>query len=190
MQLETARLLLRPVAAADLESLVALDNDPEVMFFINAGAPTPRAEVEADLHWWLGYPDRYPAYGFYAAIEKATGDFLGWFHLRPGEGAGPDEPELGYRLVRRVWGRGLATEGSRALVDAAFAQLGATRVNAETMAVNIASRRVMEKAGLRFVRTFDAGWPVRIPGDEQGDVEYAISRAEWEADQRAGRAAT
>jgi len=191
VRLETARLLLRPVVADDLESLVALDNDPEVMFFINAGAPTPRAEVEADLQWWLGYPDRYPAYGFYAAIEKATGDFLGWFHLRPGEGAGPDEPELGYRLVRRAWGRGYASEGSRALVDAAFAELGATRVYAQTMAVNIASRRVMEKAGLRFVRTFVADWPVRIPGDEHGDVEYAISRAEWEADQlRTGRTAT
>ena len=181
MRLETARLLLRPVVADDLESLVALDNDPEVMFFINAGAPTPRAEVEEDLQWWPGYPDRYPAYGFYAAIEKATGDFLGWFHLRPGEGAGPDEPELSYRLVRRAWGRGYASEGSRALVDAAFAELGATRVYAQTMAVNIASRRVMEKAGLRFVRTFVADWPVRIPGDEHGDVEYAITRAEWES---------
>ena len=50
------------------------------------------------------------------------------------------------------------------------------------MAVNIGSRRVMEKAGLRYIRTFDADWPVRIPGDEQGDVEYAISRAEWETD--------
>ncbi|MEO7125325.1 MAG: GNAT family protein, partial [Nakamurella sp.] len=49
-----------------------------------------------------------------------------------------------------------------------------------TMAVNTASRRVMEKAGLRFVRTFDADWPVRIPGDEHGDVEYALTRQEWE----------
>ena len=44
----------------------------------------------------------------------------------------------------------------------------------------------MEKAGLRFVRTFVADWPVRIPGDEHGDVEYAITREEWLADQAAG----
>jgi len=50
------------------------------------------------------------------------------------------------------------------------------------MAVNTASRRVMEKAGMRFVRTFHADWPVRIPGDEEGDVEYAIDRAQWERD--------
>jgi RimJ/RimL family protein N-acetyltransferase len=49
------------------------------------------------------------------------------------------------------------------------------------MAVNTASRRVMEKAGLRYVRTFHQDWPDEIDGDEQGDVEYALTRAEWDA---------
>jgi len=47
--------------------------------------------------------------------------------------------------------------------------------------VHTASRRVMEKAGLRHVRTFHQEWPYRIPGDEHGDVEYALTRAEWQA---------
>ena len=55
------------------------------------------------------------------------------------------------------------------------------------MAVNTGSRRVMEKSGMRFVRTFVMDWPVRIEGDEEGDVEYAITRAEWEADRAAAR---
>ncbi|HZA86374.1 MAG TPA: GNAT family protein, partial [Acidimicrobiales bacterium] len=67
-----------------------------------------------------------------------------------------------------------------------FAELGVDRVYASTMMVNTASRRVMEKAGLRYVRTFHADWPVKIPGDEQGDVEYAIDRAQWENDRAAG----
>ena len=54
--------------------------------------------------------------------------------------------------------------------------------DAETMAVHRGSSRVMEKAGMRHVRSFHAEWPVRIPGDEHGDVEYAITRSEWEAD--------
>ena len=95
-----------------------------------------------------------------------------------GRGRRTCEPELGYRLRREVWGQGYATEGSRALVDKAFGELGVERVYASTMAVNVASRRVMEKAGMRYVRTFDADWPVRIPGDEEGDVEYAIDRAD------------
>ncbi|HVM17337.1 MAG TPA: GNAT family protein, partial [Gaiellaceae bacterium] len=72
--------------------------------------------------------------------------------------------------------------GSRALVEKAFAELGVERVYATTMVVNEASRRVMEKAGLRFVRVFHADWPVRIEGDEHGDVEYALGRPEWQSE--------
>jgi RimJ/RimL family protein N-acetyltransferase len=184
--LETDRLLLRRFTRDDLELIVELDSNPEVKRYIDNGAAVDRAELAAMLDWWLGYYDRFEGYGFWAAIERSTGRFLGWFHLRPGEGAGPLEPELGYRLRREAWGQGYATEGSRALVDKAFAELGAARVNASTMAVNTASSRVMEKAGLRFVRTFHADWAVRIPGDDEGDVEYAIDRAQWEHDRAAG----
>ena len=47
------------------------------------------------------------------------------------------------------------------------------------MVVHVASRRVLEKAGLRYVRMFHEPWPYPIPGDEEGDVEYALSRSEW-----------
>jgi RimJ/RimL family protein N-acetyltransferase len=60
-------------------------------------------------------------------------------------------------------------------------------VYAETMAVNRGSRRVMEKSGLRLVRTFHQSWPDRIEGDEHGDVEYALTRAEWEELERGKR---
>lgn len=66
-------------------------------------------------------------------------------------------------------------------MEKAFRELGVNRIYAETMTVNYASRRVMEKAGLRLVRTFYAEWPDRIPGDEHGDVEYAITQDEWSA---------
>ena len=178
--LETERLLLRRLTAADAGALVELDSDPAVMRFINGGRATTREEIERDiLPAWLGQYERYAGYGFWAAIEKAGGSFVGWFHLRPRADDAPDEPELGYRLRAASWGLGYATEGSRALVDRAFRELGAARVTAETMAVNTASRRVMEKAGLRYVRTFFADWPERIDGDEHGDVEYALTRAEW-----------
>jgi RimJ/RimL family protein N-acetyltransferase len=179
--LETDRLALRRFTPDDLELLVELDGDPEVKRYIDNGAAVDRDDLREMLDWWLGYYERFDGYGFWAAIEKASGRFIGWFHLRPGEGAGPLEPELGYRLRREAWGHGYATEGSVALIRKAFVDLGAERVNAETMAVNIGSRRVMEKAGLRFVRHFHADWPVHVPGDEEGDVEYAIDRAQWEA---------
>ena len=179
--LETERLVLRRFTEADVDNLVELDSDPDVMRFITGGRPTPREEIENDvLPSFLAYYQRFEGYGFWAAVEKPTGEFLGWFHLRPPRGRGPEEPELGYRLRKSAWGKGYATEGSRALIRKAFTELGAERVYAETMVVNAASRRVMEKAGLRLVRTFHQPWPDRIEGDEHGDVEYALLRSEWE----------
>jgi RimJ/RimL family protein N-acetyltransferase len=183
--LETDRLLLRRFTADDVDDLVELDGDPEVMRYVNGGRPTPREEIKkVYLPWFMHYYERFEGYGFWAAVERPTGEFLGWFHLRPKEGAPLDEPELGYRLRRSAWGRGYATEGSRALIDKAFGEFGARRVVAEGMVVNAASRRVMEKVGLEFVRVFHQDWPERIEGDEHGDVEYALDRPEWERRQK------
>ncbi len=181
--LETDRLVLRRFTEADVDNLVELDSDPEVMRYLTGGRPTPREDIENDvLPSWLGYYDRYEGFGFWAAIEKSTGDFLGWFHFRPPKkDSRPGEFELGYRLRRSAWGKGYATEGSRALVRKGFTELGVLRVVAFTMAVNRASRRVMEKSGLAFVRTFHQDWPDPIPGTEEGEVEYAVDRADWES---------
>ena len=179
--LETERLVLRRFTEDDVDHLVELDGDPAVMHFITGGRPTPRREIETDvLPAFLGYYERFAGYGFWAAIEKSTGRFIGWFHFRPANDSPPDEVELGYRLRRAAWGKGYATEGSRALIDKGFAELGAERIVAFTMVVNAASRRVLEKAGMRLVRTFHQPWPDRIEGEEQGDAEYAVLRSEWE----------
>lgn len=179
--LETERLVLRRFTADDVDDLVELDSDPDVMRYINGGRPTPRHEIESDvLPTFLEYYERFAGYGFWAAVEKSTGRFVGWFHFRPAKGGRSDEIELGYRLRKSAWGKGYATEGSRALIQKGFADLGVRRVFASTMVVNAASRRVMEKAGLRFVRVFHQPWPDKIEGEEQGDVEYALLRSEWE----------
>ena len=178
--LETERLVLRRFTEDDVDNLVALDSDPEVMHFINGGRPTPREEIEGEvLPAFLRYYERFAGYGFWAVEEKATGRFVGWFHFRPAEASRPGEVELGYRLIRSAWGQGYATEGSRALIEKGFREFDVQRVVAFTMVVNVASRRVMEKAGLRYVRTFHQPWPDHIEGEEQGDVEYALTRSEW-----------
>ncbi len=185
--LETERLVLRRFTEADADNLFGLDSDPEVMHFITGGRPTRREDIVSDvLPAFLRYYESFPGYGFWAAIEKSTGEFLGWFHLRPRDGSLPDQPELGYRLRRSAWGKGYGTEGSRALICKGFTEFGARRVFAETMAVHTASRRVMEKAGLTFVRTFDRRSPYKIAGREQRDVEYALSRSAWEQQEAVG----
>ena len=146
VHLETERLILRRFTPDNVDLATALDADPAVMRYINGGRPTPRDEIrDVYLPSWIAYYEAGDRYGFWAAIEKRTGAFLGWFHLRPREGDPDDEPELGYRLIASSWGRGYATEGSRALIRQAFTGLGVRRVYAMTMVVNVASRRVWRR---------------------------------------------
>ncbi|MFH9607917.1 GNAT family N-acetyltransferase [Streptomyces sp. NPDC017448] len=183
--LTTDRLLLRPVTPDDAPDLFALDNDPEVMRYINGGRPTSREDIRDRtlprlLHTYPCTGTR----GYWAAQRQDTGAFLGWWELRPLDDHDPAVVELGYRLNRAAWGRGYATEGARALVDKGFTDLGVRRVTANTMAVNTGSRRVMEKTGLTFLRAYTDEWPEVIEGSEHGEVEYELTREAWE-----GRAA-
>jgi RimJ/RimL family protein N-acetyltransferase len=115
--LETERLVLRRFTMANADDLVNLDADPDVMCYITGGVPTSRDEIETEvLPAFLDYYQRYEGFGFWAAVEKATGEFLGWFHFRPAPDAAPGDVELGYRLRKSAWGKGYATEGSRALI--------------------------------------------------------------------------
>ena len=185
--LETRRLLLRRFTDADADNLFDLDSDAEVMRFLTGGKPTPREVIRNEtLPRFLHFYERFEGFGFWAAIEKSTGEFLGWFEFRPQEGDGPSEVELGYRLKKSAWGKGYATEGSRALIRKGFTELGVQRVVAETMAVNTASRRVMEKTGLTLERMFYRDWPDPIEGAEHGEVEYALRKADWEQRQAEG----
>ena len=153
--LETERLVLRRFTQADVDHPFDLDSDPEVMRFLSGGKSTPRDVIEDEiLPRFFQHYKRFAGYGYWEAIEKTTGAFLGWFGLVPPEGGSPDQVELGYRLRKSAWGKGYATEGPRALIRKGFTELGVRRVRATTYHDNLASRRVMEKAGLRLVRTY------------------------------------
>jgi RimJ/RimL family protein N-acetyltransferase len=134
--------------------LFDLDSDPEVMRFISKGKPTTFGLIQTViLPRMLSQQREFPPQGFWAAHLHQTDEFIGWFHLRP-DRIDVGEMELGYRLKRAAWGRGLATEGSSALVTHALGQWAYEKVCARTLAANLASQRVMEKAGLRFERQF------------------------------------
>ena len=169
---QTERLALRRFTAADEDAVLALHSDPAVMAYLTGGRPaTRRAVRERTLPEFLAYPD--DVLGVWAV---SAGGFVGWVGLRPTPGG---DPELGYRFHRAAWGRGYATQAARALVDRAFAETGTTRVWATTMAVNTPSRRVLERVGLRHVRTYHEHFDDPIPGTEHGEVEYALTRSQW-----------
>jgi len=180
--LETERLILREFIEDDAEHLLALDSDPEVMRYLLIPGPRTRAAyAERIRNTYLPYYAAGAGHGFWAALDKASGAFLGWFCLRPGFDyryaaqaefrAG--DVELGYRLRKAVWGKGLATEAARALVPKAFANPRTARVVAAALLANVASWRVMEKVGLRRANEFvlpDFGAPA---------VAYALERECW-----------
>ncbi len=149
--LETLRLALRDVVPADLDDLFRLDGDPRVMKYVGNGRPLSRDTVVQRLKRFLRYPTLYPDLGVWRAVRRDTGRYIGWFALNY---AGKStDIEIGYRLLPEAWGRGFATEGAQALADYGFDDLGLNRIIGLTHRDNVASQRVLIKAGLD-----DIGW--------------------------------
>ncbi|MGI8760288.1 MAG: GNAT family N-acetyltransferase [Jatrophihabitantaceae bacterium] len=178
----TGRLELVPLADEHLELEVALHSDPEVLRYLYSRART-RAEVEQSHRWRIAAAQETPGLGFWVGF--VAGEFVGWWILQPPNG--PDQPkvpgeaDLGYRLLRPWWRHGLASEGARELLRYGFEDLGLSRIFAQTMTVNQGSRAVMASIGMTYVRTFTGDFDDLLRGSEQGEVEYAISRRQWQA---------
>jgi RimJ/RimL family protein N-acetyltransferase len=185
--LRTARLLLVPLADRHLDLEVQLDSDPEVLRYISGRAHS-REEVTASHSRRMALADKVDGLGYWMAFaseHEDEGDFVGLMMLPPAHGPDqPDDPtvtDLGYRLVRRYWRQGLASETSRVLLRHAFDTVGQSRVIAQTMAANTGSRRVLDAIGMRYVRTYFPPWDDPLPGADMGEVEYEMTREMWKA---------
>jgi RimJ/RimL family protein N-acetyltransferase len=178
----TPRLVIRQFTEDDVDNLCGLNSDPEVMRYLGRAAAREAVQNEV-IPFHLGVYQRLDRLGTWAAESADDGEFLGWFHLRPDPDGDVTNVDLGYRLCRSAWNKGYATEGSQALINMGFAELGVRRVFAHTMTVNAASRRAMEKCGLTLVRTvpYEGLDADIIDGAELGAVEYALTRPEWQA---------
>lgn len=165
MTLETERLILRPVALTDADALCEMDAAPEVRQWLDM----PEATSLEKVHTWLeSLPDlraRGPGMDFWAIEEKSGSPFLGWVHLKPFSISrtarihpellvGDDEWDIGWRLQRRFWGQGFATEAAQALTRKALEDWAAPRIVAVALVGNNPSFRVMEKCGLRLEHEF------------------------------------
>ncbi len=173
--LQTERLTLRRFGPEDVDNLVALESDPDVIRYTNAfyragGRPPSRELIEKiTLPNFLERYDKDGRFAFWAAEDRATGAFYGWFQFTPTDSKG--EVELGFRLKKALWGKGIATEGARALVEHGFRDWDVKRVVASALLANRASIRVLEKVGLKREGLFshDPGGPA---------ANYALQRAQ------------
>lgn len=171
--LQTKQLTLSPCTPDDCADFINLERDPEVMRFLNGGHPVDHDRVDPDATFLM---PRGTELHVWTARRTSNGTFVGWFCLWP---ENDTLAELGYRLRRMDWGQGLASEGASALIGWGFRNCGYDKIVATTMAVNHASRRVMEKIGMSYARTVAVDLPDPIPGSEHGDVWYELMRAEW-----------
>lgn len=191
--LRTERLVLEPLADEHLDLEVELDSDAEVLRYLFPRAQT-REETRAKharrlargrevdgLGMWMGFLDDNPD----DSRPRDASSFVGLYMLTPPHG--PSQPripglaDLGYRIRRDRWRQGFAREGALELLRHAFGTVGLDRVIAHTMAVNAGSRATMASVGLTFVRSFTEAYDEPVAGHEHGEVEYAITREEWQA---------
>ena len=145
---ETDRLLVREWTTVDAEAAFAVYGDPDVSRYLG-GTGEPDPDVASRRERLARIVARYPEWnglGFWAVVEKAGGEVIGGAELVPLEG-GP-EVEVGYHLRRDRWGRGYATEVTKALIAYGFERVGLDRIVAVAYPENVASHRVLLKAGL------------------------------------------
>ena len=157
--IETERLRIRRFQSDDFESLVSLMTDAETMKFTGFRVPQAAARIRELLSKWE--EEGLDELGVWAVEKRTTEEFVGWIMLKP---TATETPELGYMLDRSQWGQGFATEVATEMLRYGFEVLRIPKIVAVTSPDNLASVRVLEKAGMR--RSTEAG--------EDGGVCYEI----------------
>jgi RimJ/RimL family protein N-acetyltransferase len=174
LELETARLILRTPRFDDAPEMARLANDQAVAL-MTGRLPFPYSEADALAFVHYQAEARLAGKELAFAIEcKESGLFMGCIGFRLPK---PENAEIGYWLGKRHWGQGYATEAARALIDHGFASLPIATVIGECRVINEASRRVMEKCGLRYINSGLRAAPARggaLPIDR-----FCLSRADW-----------
>lgn len=146
--LRTARLELRAWQPADLDGFARLNADPEVMRYF----PAPLSRQDSDhLAQRCQALIEARGWGFWAVASSDTAQFIGFIGLHVPAASLPCSPcvEVGWRLARPWWGRGLATEGAGAALRFGFEQLGLAEVVSFTSVHNSRSAAVMRRLGMR-----------------------------------------
>jgi len=153
--LETERLIFREMRPSDDVGMFELDSNPEVHRYLGN---KPLTSIDQSRERIADIRQQYLVNGIgrWAAILKETGEFIGWSGLRVDYNVNGHERfyDLGYRFIQRHWGKGYASESAKAFIEFGFNEMNLHIINAYTDFDNIASQKVLEKAGLQFVNAF------------------------------------
>jgi RimJ/RimL family protein N-acetyltransferase len=161
----SSRLNFRRMGLEDAQALWEIDQDPEVMHFLNGGKPTNMDTINSIfLPRMLHYRDPIKGFGIWQVSDKITKEYLGWVLVRP-MSFFTDEPdytnlELGWRFFKKTWGKGYATEAAIAIKNTIAKQPDIQYVSALAVEDNIASIAVMKKVGMKFIKKYDHQDPI------------------------------
>jgi len=150
--LETNRLLMREFSEEDAIGMYELNKDPEVIRYTG---DEPFASVETARDFIVRY-DEYKTYGCgrLTVLLKDTMEYAGWCGLKYDPAS--SETDLGFRLLKKFWNKGLATEASLKSVEFGFNELKVDRIIGRAMQGNQASINVLKKTGMIFEKEFEA----------------------------------
>jgi [ribosomal protein S5]-alanine N-acetyltransferase len=159
MKLQTPRLMLRELLPSDDINIFELDSDPEVHTYVGNN-PITKIEQAREVITFIRQQYEDNGIGRWAVIEKESNAFIGWAGLKLYKEEANNHSnfyELGYRFMKKYWGKGYATEASKALIDYGFQEMKLTEIFAMTDIDNKASRHVLEKCGFIYINDFDLG---------------------------------
>jgi len=164
---ETERLIMRPFEVKDAPLMIELNSDPDVVRYVDGDGYDTVEKVERFIRDYGQY-DEYKM-GRLSMFLKETGEYIGWSGLkyRPES----DTVDVGYRLMKKHWGKGYATESARASLDYGFKTLGLNKIIAMAMMENTASINVFKKLGMRYTHNSEC--------DNHPAVVYEITKEEW-----------
>lgn len=154
---ETERLILRELLPTDINGMYELDSDPEVHKYLGNKPVTNKDQI-VDVISLIRQQYLDHGIGRWAIIDKKNNEFIGWTGLKfvtEKTNNHKNYYDLGYRLIKKYWGRGIATESALASLEYAFDKLDLKEIYAIANFENIGSNHILKKVGLKFIETFD-----------------------------------
>ncbi|MCD6066351.1 MAG: acetyltransferase, ribosomal protein N-acetylase [Bacteroidetes bacterium] len=176
--IETERLILREILPTDEEAFFEMDGNPDVHKYLGNNPAKSMEDVRTMIRFIC---KQYIDYGIgrWAAIEKSTGNFIGWSGLKfitEAENNQTNFHDVGYRLIPKYWGKGYATESAKAALRYGFEQMNLEEIIGTAHVENTKSRRALEKCGLTFIEKFDSkGLPcdwLKITKEEWNNLHH------------------
>lgn len=147
--LETDRLILREIQTDDFDDLYRMNSDPDVMKYVGDGTTRDHGQMEKEIKMLMSHYTRKPGLGIWATLLKDGNTFVGASGLVYYDNT--PEIEVGYRMLKEHWNKGYATEASLGLLNYGFTSLKLKKIVSSAHVDNMASRRVMEKIGMKYI---------------------------------------